>query len=66
MKSKEIAGKGTWTEEYLMQKDLLFPYQIQILLTFQMQNSKIRLLQIKGTVVLFSNGRKLQIKSYTI
>ena len=41
MKSKEITAKGTWTEEYFMQKDLLFPYQNQILLTSPVQNSKI-------------------------
>ena len=27
MRLKEITAKGTWTEEYFMQKDLLFPYQ---------------------------------------
>ena len=51
MRLKEITAKGTWTEEYFMQKDLLFPYQNQILLKSRMQNSKIRSLQIKDTVV---------------
>ena len=41
MRLKEITAKGTWTEEYFMQKDLRFPYQTQILLTSRMQNSKI-------------------------
>ena len=51
MRLKEITAKGTWTEEYFMQRDLLFPYQNQILLTSRMQNSKIGRLQIKDTVV---------------
>ena len=42
MRLKEITAKGTWTEEYFMQRDLLFPYQNQILLKSRMQNSKIR------------------------
>ena len=33
MKSKEIAEAGAWAEEYLLQKDLLFLYHNQILLS---------------------------------